>query len=762
MRLTLLYYGRVVEVTGAAIASHFSKITRIDAISSQVFFLVGESAAAPSAPAAAFVKISVFRDRCEAYVHKVGVADVPPPAGKKPEDIDSRLRLSAASNLQLLAAEGSFAGVASGEGYVPTPGPLTAENIEHSLFVMTPANGGRIGPKDVLYATAKAEAVSEDGLVLVTLEGAVNRSERSIQIVAANGIVPSGALSASSSSSSSVLVASAAASSSWTKIADYGTVSATGGSAASSGAGGSSVAGAIGANSHSHSAEFGHHQLVAKDPNSSTVVVVSSQKGTIREFSTAGVGAGSSSGASSAVSGLMGKVSSLFGGGGAAGSGDGANSASFAEQGQSLMTTVGSDGIGATVSPSGAVSTFDANAERLNESYSRWNSVLKGGVQDLGAPPTPEELNMWYSKPRKQADASNLKHGEEDPDNTPHSGGNNWAGGTGGTDTAGLGGLAGPYRLDKGHPVTQVDPAEKKKVPQHILDEARKMGKEALEKRLKEINMSVSEDERYRDAFERVQGPVQQLQSMLEGLKSKEKERAWMRHQTDGVWDDAKLVEGVTGEKTVYKRRIEADESLPFGKPEQKKRLLFVMDVSASMYRFNGMDQRLTKSVECAIMIMESFKGHEDKIDYSIIGHNGDSGNLPLVPFGQPPTNKKQRMDVCMKMIAYSQFCWSGDNTVTAMEKSLDIVTAEPADGYFVFVISDANFQQYGISPAHLSRIIKAKDEVNMFCIFIASIGHQAKAIQQQLPAGHGFECYDTTRMPIVLQQIFQATDVLN
>lgn len=35
-------------------------------------------------------------------------------------------------------------------------------------------------------------------------------------------------------------------------------------------------------------------------------------------------------------------------------------------------------------------------------------------------------------------------------------GGNTWAGGTGGRDTAGLGGKGGPYRLDKGHNVHQV------------------------------------------------------------------------------------------------------------------------------------------------------------------------------------------------------------------------------------------------------------------------------------------------------------------
>lgn len=48
------------------------------------------------------------------------------------------------------------------------------------------------------------------------------------------------------------------------------------------------------------------------------------------------------------------------------------------------------------------------------------------------------------------------KHGKEDAKNDPHVGGNTWAGGTGGSDTAGLGGRGGPYRLDRGHTVHQV------------------------------------------------------------------------------------------------------------------------------------------------------------------------------------------------------------------------------------------------------------------------------------------------------------------
>jgi len=55
-----------------------------------------------------------------------------------------------------------------------------------------------------------------------------------------------------------------------------------------------------------------------------------------------------------------------------------------------------------------------------------------------------------------------------DEKNAPHVGGNTWAGGTGGRDTAGLGGKGGPYRLDAGHDVYQLSDEEKNSVPEDV------------------------------------------------------------------------------------------------------------------------------------------------------------------------------------------------------------------------------------------------------------------------------------------------------
>jgi len=63
---------------------------------------------------------------------------------------------------------------------------------------------------------------------------------------------------------------------------------------------------------------------------------------------------------------------------------------------------------------------------------------------------------------------SEPKHGKVDPTNAPHIGGNTWAGGVGGADTAGLGGRGGPYRLNAGHDVYQVSMEEKAKVSAEV------------------------------------------------------------------------------------------------------------------------------------------------------------------------------------------------------------------------------------------------------------------------------------------------------
>lgn len=68
-----------------------------------------------------------------------------------------------------------------------------------------------------------------------------------------------------------------------------------------------------------------------------------------------------------------------------------------------------------------------------------------------------EKKNLQITVEKESGlDVSSPKHGKVDEKNEPHVGGNTWAGGTGGRDTAGLGGKGGPYRLDAKHKVFQV------------------------------------------------------------------------------------------------------------------------------------------------------------------------------------------------------------------------------------------------------------------------------------------------------------------
>ena len=113
---------------------------------------------------------------------------------------------------------------------------------------------------------------------------------------------------------------------------------------------------------------------------------------------------------------------------------------------------------------------------------------------------------------------------------------------------------------------------------------------------------------------------------IISGLQAKAKDRQWLKNQTSGELDDTKLIEGklsivrvyfstnvelafdyktaviipeiannfntynilgITGEKAIYKKRGE-QEPEPGAPQEKPKRLRLLVDLSGSMYRFNG------------------------------------------------------------------------------------------------------------------------------------------------------------------------------
>ncbi|KJH40797.1 hypothetical protein DICVIV_13241 [Dictyocaulus viviparus] len=307
-----------------------------------------------------------------------------------------------------------------------------------------------------------------------------------------------------------------------------------------------------------------------------------------------------------------------------------------------------------TVDTCGGIRSFEFSPSTLGKSFSEWKSLI-GGTEDY-------DIRVEYEHGADAFDISKLddpKLGKFDPSNAPHHGGNQWMGGTGGYSTAGLGGVGGPFRLDAGHDIHQMPESAKQQVPEYILKKAREIAKAEYQKKMKalfssDIAMSEYDDNAYMSLWSKVEKHSTRLRSIIEQLDAKRKERQWIRHQTSGDLDDGKLIEGITGERNIYRRRL--DVSPEIGSPLLKpKRLRLCFDVSGSMYRFNGYDKRLQKSLEAALMVMISFEGKEDKIAYDVIGHSGDGPSINFITNGHYPKNNKERLDILKQMLAHTQ-----------------------------------------------------------------------------------------------------------
>ena len=138
--------------------------------------------------------------------------------------------------------------------------------------------------------------------------------------------------------------------------------------------------------------------------------------------------------------------------------------------------------------------------------------------------------------------------------------------------------------MDRGHQVHQVSDKAKDEVSERTKIAAKQMAKKTLEAKLRKIEMGEEEYDMYMDFSANIQKDVSRLKSILATIESRTRERGWLKRQSYGEIDDAKIVDGITGDKYIYKRRGSVEDT-PF--PKQKQ-IRFVVDVSGSMYRFNG------------------------------------------------------------------------------------------------------------------------------------------------------------------------------
>lgn len=71
--------------------------------------------------------------------------------------------------------------------------------------------------------------------------------------------------------------------------------------------------------------------------------------------------------------------------------------------------------------------------------------------------------------------------------------------------------------------------------------------------------MSEYDADAYEKLHKKVDKQVAVLRNIIDSLEAKEKERQWAKHQTTGDLDDGKLIEGMTGEKTIYRQGRQLD-----------------------------------------------------------------------------------------------------------------------------------------------------------------------------------------------------------
>eukprot|EP01062_Namystynia_karyoxenos_P006370 TRINITY_DN1222_c0_g1_i1.p1 TRINITY_DN1222_c0_g1~~TRINITY_DN1222_c0_g1_i1.p1 ORF type:complete len:1879 (+),score=516.05 TRINITY_DN1222_c0_g1_i1:79-5637(+) len=262
------------------------------------------------------------------------------------------------------------------------------------------------------------------------------------------------------------------------------------------------------------------------------------------------------------------------------------------------------------------------------------------------------------------------------------------------------------------------------------------------------------DEAQYQRVYSAVSKEIQQLRVVLGAAEARERERTWLRGQTHGELDDARIVDSAAGERNVWRRRGRADPL--FGRQQRKpKRLRFVVDLSSSMARMNG-DGRLDRLAAAVVMIMEAFAGHEARFSYDIVGHSGETDALDLVLKGKAPEGVRGRLEVVRSMYSHASHCMSGDNTLAATLRAIREVAQDEADDHFVFVVSDANLAQYGVHPTVFAKALQEDPRVNACAFFIAN-PEEAEEVRRACPPGRVFTVLDTRQIPIIFQRIFAA-----
>lgn len=295
----------------------------------------------------------------------------------------------------------------------------------------------------------------------------------------------------------------------------------------------------------------------------------------------------------------------------------------------------------------------------------------------------------------------------------------------------------------------RVQVLEEERSPE-VLAQVRAAKEAAWRRLLQKMDMDEGDMRKYTAYKDMVMSDVRRLRGVLQSVEARKNERSWLVSRDSGELDDNRLVEGLTGSRNVYKSRGETPPE-PGSFQQLPKRIHFLFDLSMSMSRYSW-DGRLQRSLETAVMVMESFRGFEHKFVYKIGGHSGDSAALEFVKEGIPPSTDRQRLQVIRKMHAHAELCDSGDSSLEAVRLAVQEIVKEEADDYTVFLLSDANLEQYNIGAVQLLELLRLDTRVRVYIIFIGSLGDQAANLVQQLPAGCVFAALSTVDIPGIVK----------
>ena len=78
----------------------------------------------------------------------------------------------------------------------------------------------------------------------------------------------------------------------------------------------------------------------------------------------------------------------------------------------------------------------------------------------------------------------------------------------------------------------------------------------------------------------------------------------------------------------------------------------------------------------------------------------------------------------------------------------------EDVDEAFVFVLSDANLERYGIRPSDFAEALTSHPKVNAHACFLASLGGAAERLTEALPAGKASVCLDASELPKAFRRL--------